>query len=305
MPKLYEGSWIFRSVLFVPSHVDKMVAKASTCDADCVVLDLEDAVPTAEKANAREKIREALAQGLFLKRVVFVRINPLETGLTLKDLQTVACKELDGFIYPMARSGDDIKKFDAQLRLMEQHLELPKNHFSIIPLIETAQGVLNVNEIAQASERNVGLLFGCEDYLAEIRGRHSDFNLSLLHPRSMVVLAARASNIEPIDTPYVLDVHDDEGQRDFANQGRDLGMGGMLIMTPRQIPVANEVYTPSPEEVRDAREIVEAARAAKEAGRGIALAGGKFISPPTHKDAALLLKRFDDIQKMEASKSAQ
>lgn len=302
MAKTYDGPWVLRSMLFTPGHIEKMARKAATIEADCIVLDLEDAVPEVHKADARALIRELLEEGLFAKRTTFIRINPLDTGFTLLDLDGVACGELHGFVYPMAYTPDDIKNFDAQLRLKEITLGLPVGHFSIIVLIETALGVLNAYSIAKASSRVVGLLFGCEDYIADTQARHSENDVSFHTARAQVVLAARAAGIEPVDTPYV-QVHDLEGLRAFAMRARDLGMGGMLVMTPRQIPIAHEVYTPGEEEVVAARRLVEGAIKASKENRGIAVVDGQFVSPPTLKAARNVLHRAEAIEKLTTSYS--
>jgi len=297
MAKPYEGDWVLRSVLFVPSHIEKMVKKGAGSEADCVVLDLEDAVPENKKEEARVAIRDSLASGLYARKTVFVRINPLETGLTLLDLDGVACRELHGFVYPMAYTPDGIKNFDAQLRLREMMAGLPVGHFSLIILIETALGVINAYKLAKASDRVVGLLFGCEDYMADMQARHSVDDVSLHTPRAQTALAARAAGVEPIDTPYVK-VHDLEGLKPFTQRGRDLGMAGMLVMTPKQIPIAHAAYTPSDEEITYAKEVVEAAEAARKEGRGIAVVDGKFISPPTLKAARKVLARVEAIENL-------
>jgi citrate lyase subunit beta/citryl-CoA lyase len=279
-----------------------MVNKAAHSEADCVVIDLEDAVPKGNKGDARLLISKTLSQGIYSQKTVFVRINPLETGLTLLDLDAVACSELHGFVYPMAYTPDNIKNFDAQLRLKEMTLGLPIGHFSLIVLIETPLAVLNAYDIAKASDRVVGLLFGCEDYLADMQARHSENDMSLHTPRSQVALAARAADVEPIDTPYVR-VHDLDGLRDFAMRARDLGMAGMLVMTPKQIPIAHEVYSPSNEEIETAKEIVKAAEQAEKEGRGIVVVNGIFISPPTLKAAMKVHERKRTINQLNSGKS--
>lgn len=297
MSKPYDGSWVLRSLLFVPSHIEKMVSKAAGSEADSVVLDLEDAVPFESKEQGRKLIHDTLKSGLYAKKTVFVRINPLDTGLTLIDVEAVACSELHGFVYPMAYTPDNIKNFDAQLRLIEHHLGLSIGHFSVIALIETPLGVINAYEIAKASDRMVGLLFGCEDYLADLQGRHSAGNVSLLTPRAQLAIAARAAGVEPIDTPYVK-VHDMEGLRSFTQEGRDLGMAGMLVMTPKQIPIVHETYSPSEDEIQFATDVVKAAEEARAAGRGIVVVDGKFISPPTLKAAQKILARYEAIRNL-------
>ena len=298
MTKLYSGDWVLRTLLFLPGHVRKMALKAASSDADCIVLDLEDGVPAELKESARFAIRGYLEQELFQKKTVFVRINPIDTGLTLRDLEGVACKHLHGFVYPMAHGPDDIKIFDAQLSLVEDTLKLNKGHFSLIVLIETPLAVLRAYEIAMASSRVVGLLFGCEDYLADMQARHSELDMSLHTPRAMVAMAARAAGVEPIDTPYVR-VRDLEGLKSFASRARDVGMAGMLVMSPSQIEVARAIYTPSEVELVDAREIVLAANNALQEERGIAMVNDRFVSPPTLKKAQKVLRRLEAIANLE------
>ncbi len=302
MEKPYKGPWVMRTFLFVPGHNEKLLKKGSQSDADCVALCLEDAVPFSEKENARQTIKKILAEGLFSHKPVFVRINSMDSGLTLLDLEAVACKELDGFVYPMAYTPDDIKSFDAQLSLIEAQKGLAKGHFSIVVLIETPAAVLHAYDIAKASSRVVALLFGCEDYMAEMECRYSIEERTLFVPRSMLAIAARAAGVVPLDTPYVR-VHDLEGLKRFATLGRDLGMAGMLVMSPSQIDVAHECYTPSQEEIEYASDVVSSAAAAQKEGKGIVIVNDKFVSPPTLKQSKKLLERIADIQIIEKLKS--
>lgn len=296
MEKPFKGPWVMRTFLFVPGHLEKFLLKGSKSGADCIALCLEDAVPHKEKENARKRIRKSLEDGIFGNKPVFVRINSMDSGLTLKDLEAVACKELDGFVYPMAYTPDDIKSFDAQLSLIENQLNLEKGHFSIVVLIETPLAVLKAYEIAKASDRVVALLFGCEDYMAEMESRYSLEERSLFVPRSMIAMAARAARVEALDTPYTK-VHDLEGLKRFATLGRDLGMSGMLVMSPRQIEIAEECYTPSREEIETAAEIVDAADKAEKEQRGIVIVNDNFVSPPTVKQAKKLIDRSKYIKK--------
>lgn len=293
-----DGERVMRTVLFVPSHVEKMVDKAAGVPVDSIVFDLEDAVPDTKKQQARDSIRAALKSGQYAGKSVFVRINPIESGLTLRDLDSVACKELEGFVYPMANDADDIKKFDAQLSLMESHLELPQCHFKIIAVIETPAAVLNTQEIVNASSRVVGLMFGCEDYLAAMDARHTELDLSLHHARMMLTLAARSAGVMAIDTPYV-QVHDIEGLKAHATRARSLGMSGMVCLSPKQVAAAEEIYSPSADEIAFAEDVEKAAVEAEAQGMGVLIVRGKFISPPTLKGAQRILSMHRAIQEME------
>jgi len=281
---------VMRTFLFVPGHIDSMLSKAPNVDADCIAFCLEDAVPAINKVEARVKVRKALDEGGFGNKNLFVRINSMDTGLTLLDLDAVACKNLSGFVYPMANNADDIRNFSAQLSLIEHQHGLEVGSFSIVVLIETPQAVINAYELAQASERVVALLFGCEDYMAAMESRYAENEMSLFVPRSNVAIAARAAGVEAIDTPYV-NMDDYTGLKRFASTGRDLGMSGMLVMSPKQIPIIKECYSQSVEEVEIAESIVNASKLAARQGKGIVVVDGNFVSPPTVKQSKKLLER--------------
>jgi citrate lyase subunit beta/citryl-CoA lyase len=285
-------------MLFTAGHNEKYISKAFSTQADCIVFDLEDAVPEGHKVKARTMIREVLKSDHKNKRPLFVRINPLESGHTLVDLDEVACSAINGFIYPKAYNADDIIVFDAQLSLKEKHLGLENGYFDIIVLMETPESILNALEIAKASKRVKGLLFGSEDYLADMGGSHGTGGRSLVCPRNIVSMAAKAAGIIAIDTPYV-HVGNEEGLREHIIQARELGYDGMLIMSPRQIEMATQLYTPSPEEVKNARKMVELAEEAVKANRGIAMFDNVFISPPTLRQVKSLLNRYDQIEQFK------
>lgn len=289
---------VMRSFLFVPGHIDSMLLKASNIASDCIAFCLEDAVPINLKAEARAKVRATLDEGGFGNKNVFVRINPMDTGLTLLDIDAVACDNLKGFVYPMANTADDIKNFAAQLGLIEQQNNLEVGRFSIVVLIETPQAVINAYELAKSSDRVIALLFGCEDYMAAMESRYSENEMSLFVPRSNVAIAARAAGIEAIDTPYVSMI-DYVGLKRFATTGRDLGMSGMLAMSPKQIPIINECYSQSAEEIEVAEAIISASELATSQGKGIVVVDGNFVSPPTVKQAKKLLERAKRIEYFE------
>jgi citrate lyase subunit beta/citryl-CoA lyase len=281
---------LMRTFLFVPGHIDRMIEKSIDVEADCIAFCLEDAVPYSKKEEARQKVKKILDSKGLENKNVFVRINSMDTGLTLLDVNAVVSNRLDGFVYPMANTADDIKNFSAQLKLIESQNGFEVGKFSIVVLIETPQAVINAYEIAKSSDRVVALLFGCEDYMASMESRYSDNEMSLFVPRSNMAIAAKAAGVESIDTPYV-NMNDFDGLKRFANVGRDLGMSGMLVMSPNQLEIIKECYTPSEEEVRVASEIVNGEKLALSEGRGIVVINGNFVSPPTIKQAKKLLRR--------------
>jgi citrate lyase subunit beta/citryl-CoA lyase len=298
MPKHYEGPWILRSMLFVPGHKVRYLESAAKGNADAIILDLEDAVPADQRELARETISDCLAQGMFVHKQVFVRVNPRESGLLLEDLNAVARKEVDGFVYPKAYRGKDVEAFDAQLDLMETGLGLPRGHFVVVPLIETTSAVLYAHEIATASNRVVALAFGCEDFNTDLQGLDSPEALAFLVPRAMIAMACRAAGIEPVDTVFV-HLNDHEGLERNIKIARELGFSGMLIVHPKQIPIAHRYYTPSDEQIAHAQLVVEKCDQARSEGSGVAFIGGEFIGPPFEERARKLVSRFKALEAIE------
>ncbi len=298
MAKQYDSPWVLRSLLFVPGHLDYFLDKCVDSGTDCLVLDLEDAVPDESKLVARNIIKDRLVAGFFGKLPVMARINPLSTGLMADDIEIVANKNLAGFIYPMSETVDEINEFDTILKNVESRLDLPPNYFSVILLIETPAGILNANNLAGLTGRTIGLMFGSEDFLAETCGHHSEDESALHTARSTIVMAARAAGIEPIDAPFV-NVHDLEGLNRYATQGRKLGMGGMVVLSPRQMDIVHRIYTPSSAEIEWAEKVVKKSGKTAETDMGVMLEKGVFISPPTLKKANRILERMTAITQFE------
>ncbi len=295
MKQKYKGKLIHRTLLFTAGHNLKYINKAFKTQADAIVFDLEDAVPQNKKVEAREVLKKYLSKPLPDNRSAYVRINPLETGYTILDLDAVVSPYLDGFVYPMAYSAKDLIAFDAQLSLKEKILGLPHKFFDIIVLIETPESVLKLSEIASASDRIVGLLFGSEDFLAEQEGSHGENGVGMQVPRHLVAMAAKANNLMAIDTPFV-NVGDFEGLKNHIKQAKILGYDGMLIMSPKELDIANKMYMPDKEEIKRASEIVELNEKAKKENKGIVIYNGVFVSPPTLKAAQKTMKKIENIK---------
>lgn len=298
MKPIFKGKLVHRSMLFTAGHNLKFLNKAFTTNADAIIIDLEDAVPQHKKQEAREISQKFVSENLPDNRPLYFRINPLGTGLTMQDLDAVATKNVNGFVYPMAFSAKDIIAFDAQLSMKEKLLGLPEKYFDIIALFETPASILNLQEIAKASDRIVGLMFGSEDFLAEQSGRHGINARGIEVPRHLLAMTAKANSILAIDTPYV-NVGDFEGLKKHISQAKDFGFDGMVSMSPRELPIIMEGYTPDNEEIKKANEIVNLSIEANKNNKGIVIHNGVFVSPPTLKAAKKLKLKADNIKKYE------
>lgn len=275
-----------RTVLFVPGNDRRKLDKAFGLAASAVVLDLEDAVASSEKAAARAIVRESVLALPDDAMPVGVRINSLESGLADADLDALAeaLPRISLIVLPMVESADDVRHVAARLGDLGSHIDL-------LAITETARGILAAREIAASSPRLRTLLFGPADLARELGVELTADGFEHLHARSAVVLAARAAGKEgPIDGPY-LNLADDDGCALSASWSRRLGFQGKLVLHPRQLPIVTAAFAPSERELAWAREVDRAFREAEAAGvSSIQLADGTFVDYPVAGRARDLLK---------------
>jgi citrate lyase subunit beta/citryl-CoA lyase len=263
-----------------------MCEKAATSGADLVLLDLEDACAPVAKEGARRTAVAALTGLDWGGTLRAVRVNGLETPWCHGDVVEVvsgARDALDVLILPKARTGRDVWWFDVLLTQLEAKLGL-RRRIALEALIEDAEGLANAVEIARASERLEALIFGAGDLSASLRAR-VDGNFDPLgeYPgdfwhfaRAQVVTAARIAGIDAIDAPFPA-YRDPDGYRRSAVHASLLGFDGKWAIHPDQIAIANEVFSPTPEEVEDARAAIEVYRAAEAGGVGAIGRDGRLV----------------------------
>lgn len=280
---------VLRSMLFVPAYNKKFLDSALRKNADALILDLEDSVPEVYKADAREILREYLKKEEFQNRVIFIRLNPIESGLLLEDLEVSMNTNVNGFVLSKIYTNEDIQYYDNLISKYEENHEIKKGHFKFLPLIETTSAVLDVYNIAKASDRIIGLAFGGEDLLNDLHGIHGEPPRTFDYPRAKIALAARSAGVLPIDTPY-LDLHDDDGFIKEESVSFEMGFAGCMLIHPSQIGLANSCFMPCEEEVEKSRRIFAAIREAEKKGSGVAMLDGKMIGPPMRKRAEKVLE---------------
>jgi citrate lyase subunit beta/citryl-CoA lyase len=290
---------LYRSLMFVPAHNERLMESAARTKADVLLLDLEDSVqPQKNKQVARDSIIKNIQNGVFLNRIIFPRINDRESGELLKDLQQLSIDGVNGFVYPKSETGDDIYFLDRLLETIEYEKGYAVGTFKIIPLIETAGAVLNAADICAASDRVVAIAFGCEDYVTDIEGVHDLEGESIATARAMVAMAARSKGVIPIDTVHIR-VHDLEHLELNLAFAKKLGFEGMLVLNPKEIPLVHKYYSPSLAEIESAREMLVLSDEAESRGVGVAVINGKFIGPPMVKAARKLLLKDKMIRERE------
>jgi citrate lyase subunit beta / citryl-CoA lyase len=282
-----------RSFLFTPGNHQRRVEKVFSVGADAAILDLEDAVAVAEKPAARGMIAEAL--GRPRSCLAYVRVNALDTPFCYDDLVAVVMPGLDGIVIPKVESAAGILTVDWLLRQLERNAGLPEGGIDLIPIIETASGLMAAEEIVRAGSRARRLAFGAGDFTFDLNITWTASEQELAYSRSRLVAISRAAGLEaPLDSVWT-DLHDLPGLRASADTVLKMGYQGKLCIHPTQIPVVNEVFTPSDEAVAFARKVVEAFEQAEAAGSAALQVDGKFIDYPIVFRAQRVLQTIDTI----------
>ena len=291
-----------RSCHSVPGSNEKFLAKAPTLPADMFFLDLEDAVAPLEKEAARAKVVAAIQDYDWGDAVLCVRVNAWDTRWTYGDVIEVvgsAGTRLDELMLPKVQNAAQVVALDLLLTQVEINSGLPTGHIGIEAQIETAQGLINVEEICAASPRLETVILGPVDFSASM-GMPS-LSGGLLIPEypgdyfhyvfMKILMAGRANNLQVIDGPYVK-VRDPDGFREYARRTQILGYDGKWSLHPDQIDILNEVFSPTREQFDRAWEVLDAYRQATEGDRkGAVMLGDEMIDEASRKVAVTLVAR--------------
>lgn len=261
-----------RSMLFVPADSERKLAKSVASPADVLILDLEDSVAQARKAGARGTAAEFItAQAPQLTSRLFVRINPLDSGLAMDDLAAVVVPGLAGIMLPKTHSAADIVRLGHCLDALEARAGIAPNTVRIVPVAtETAQAMLNMQSFTGPVPRLAGVTWGAEDLSAAIgalSNREEDGSYSPLYALagSLCLCAATAAGVPAIDTLHA-DFRDSAGLAAACRASRRRGFRGRIAIHPDQVAIINEAYSPTPAELAHAQRIVDAFAAQPEAG---------------------------------------
>ncbi len=297
---------VMRSVFYVPGNSEKMIAKAPSFGPDIITLDLEDSVPPAEKAKAREMTREALKLAGVGGSQVYVRVNNWETGMTNDDLEASVYEGLSAICLAKTTGPDHVQRLDWKLQELEQRRGLKPGSIAIQMLAETAKGVINAYPSAIASKRVNSIIFGAVDFTKDMRVKLTSEGDEYLYARSHVAVAARAAGVVAIDCPFVA-FKDMEAFEKNTRQGRQLGFEGRMLIHPSQIEPAHKIYTPASEDVEWAKVVVEVfEREGLAKGAAAVNYEGKMIDTPVYDNARMVLHIMDEIATHDAiSRKAQ
>ena len=288
--------YLMRSLMFVPAHNQKLLDSSLRRDADVLLLDIEDSVPPVDKQTARKNILEFVKRPEAQGKVIFPRVNDRESGELLRDLYQLTVDGIAGFMYPKSTKEEDVYFVGKLLETIEYEKGIPVGTFKLIPLIETAGAIVNIKEICTACTRVVAVAFGCEDYVTDLGGKHDPEGQSIFYARNAIVNAARFAGVAPIDTVHIK-VHDLEDLERNLILSKNLGFEGMLVLNPKELPLVNQYFSPSEEEIAWAEEMVRLTAEAKAEGKGVAVKDNKFIGPPMLKMAEKTLGKLSKIHK--------
>jgi citrate lyase subunit beta / citryl-CoA lyase len=287
-----------RSLLAVPASNRRMVEKALASEADAVFLDLEDAVAPERKADAREDVARALSELDWGGRPTLFRVNAIDTRWFYRDVVEVveaAGAALDAILVPKVDRPEDLHAVAVLLDGIELETDLPPGKIALEAQVETAEGLTNIDAVARSTGRLGALHFGPGDFAASLGmpqtslGTPDEWDEAYPGHRfgyamQRIVVAARAASLRAVDGP-VADHRDEEGLRAACRLARALGFDGKWCIHPAQVPIVNEVFSPTEGEVAWARKVVEAYERANAEGSGAVSVDGQMVDAASIKMA--------------------
>jgi len=279
-----------RALLYMPGDDRHKIEKATTLGVDCICMDMEDGTAINKKAEARAVITQAMKELEFGKSESCIRINSIGSGFEKDDLASALAARPDSIVVPKIETAEQVKWVSDQIESYELSNQLKIGGIRLLIGLETANGVLNLREIAEADKRLEAMIFGAEDYAASVGASRTKEAMEVLYARSAVVTACAANDLQAIDMVYI-DFKDTEGLRLEAEQGAGLGFSGKQVIHPNQVPVTQEAFTPSLDAIAYAKRVVESFEASQKEGKGAYALDGKMIDMPLLKNAQKVLDR--------------
>lgn len=278
-----------RALLYMPGDDWKKINKALTFGVDSICMDMEDGVAFNHKAQARAPIARALQELDFGSSEKLVRINSVGSGFEGEDLESVIHFRPDGIVLPKCERRDQVQWVSERIEAAELAHGWGLNSVRMLVGVETATGILNLNEIA-ADPRLDAVIFGAEDFAASVGATRTRGALEVLYARSAVIIACAAHDLQAIDMVAV-DFRDTVNLKVEAAQGAAMGFSGKQIIHPAQVEPVQSAFTPDDEAIAYARRLVEAFEAHQAEGAGAFALEGKMIDMPLVKNAWRVLER--------------
>ena len=292
-----------RSILILPVNIPRFVEKAYARGADVITLDLEDAVPAAEKASARGFVKDALELAARGGAEVLVRVNNIAAHLDA-DVDAAVYPGLDGLMLPKAESAEQIRRLDARLEQLERARGMAPGQVKLNLLVETPRGLLNLEQIASSCKRVVTMSVGQEDYCLELGVEPSAEGFELQYPVARLVTVCKAYGLQATGIlGTIAEFRDLAAFERAATRARQLGTEGAGCIHPDQVTVLNRVFSPAPEKVEYARRVLEAFEEGLKRGTASVSLDGKMVDVPVYRRAQVVFERARAIAELDRRKA--
>ena len=282
-----------RSWLFLEGANEAVLQRAGSVGADVLIHELEDFTPPALRPAARKLAPDLYSAWRSAGIVVAVRVNPLD-GCGMDDLAAVMRGRPDIVALPKVAEPHHVVRLDEAVARFERDYGIPQGSTALLPNIEFARGLVQLQAIAAASRRTVGLLLASEDLAADLGAERGPDGIELAYCRQRFIVECRAANVVAVDCPYTFS--DAEGVAREARSARRLGYVAKSLVDPAHAAIVNEVLTPGEEELRRARAVVTAFEAAREKGSGRVKLDGALVEVPTYANAKRLIARAEALR---------
>tara|TARA_B100001540_G_scaffold307246_1_gene320312 strand:+ start:912 stop:1766 length:855 start_codon:yes stop_codon:yes gene_type:complete len=282
-----------RSLLFVPGHKIEYIKKLKKPFPDVLVIDLEDSVPNNKKEEALLKTQKFFKKNKIFNKIIYVRIN-YDGKIISKDLKKLINKKITGFIIPKVKYDFEISKFIKFLNFQEKIRKFKKK-LKISFIVETVQAVLNLKKLLKFSNRINFIIYGEEDYHAEINDINFNDKLENDYAKKYIPIVAKANNIQAIYTPYLY-LKNKKGLKKHILNSINLGYSGLLLIHPSQIEISNKYFYPLKKDLVIANDIIKSNRSRKYEGQNISVLKNKLVGPPMIKRAQKIVNRVKKTQ---------
>ena len=275
MPKLA----LKRTSLYASGASPVNLLQARFYNEDCLVYDLEDSVPAAEKDSAGLLVYYLVKHQRPAGKYVLIRVNGIYSEYIDEDLEAAVRARPDAIRIPKVEHAGEVQKIAARITEIEQAAGIEQGSTEIWCNIESYLGVLNAGEIASADPRVVALALGAEDFTASMKASRTKAGLEIFYARNAVLMACRAAGVEAVDAVFS-DINDLEGLKEDAALTRNLGFDGKTVVHPRQVDIVNSFFTPSKKEINYALRVLEAVEEGKRLHKGAVTLNGDMIDKP-------------------------
>lgn len=284
---------IRRALLFMPGDDRHKIEKGASLEVDTVIIDLEDGVAVNRKDMARTVARTALHELNFGTIERLVRTNPVidEDLMWKTDIEQTIEGQPDGYVIPKVERAEQLLRVDEELTRTERKYGWLDGKIQLLAIVESARGIINLKEIASSSSRLSALIFGAEDFVGDMGAIRTPDGWEVFYARSAVVTHAKAYGLQAIDTPYVDLTAEENNLIADTEQAHYLGYTGKLAIHPQQVPLIQQVFTPTHEHIRRAKALIEAHSQHQSEGIGVFVYDGRMIDMPMIRAADAVLAR--------------